>query len=74
MSVSHIKEISLNLFDEMISKLINTLLKNEHTKHIISFIRKIIIEANIELRPKQFIKIKETLLNLINSNKFIPLK
>lgn len=58
------KEVSLNLLEETLKKLLNLLSKHENTKQIISFIKQLLIGANIDMKEKLLIKIKEALNNL----------
>ncbi len=69
LSSTQIKEISQNLLNEILNKLLNFLHKNEHLKQSISFIRRLLVETNVELKPKLYIKIKEAMINLTCSNK-----
>lgn len=68
-SLSHIKEVSHSLLNEILNKLLCFLEKNEHLKQSISFIRRVLVEANVELKPKLYIKIKELMISLTSSNK-----
>jgi hypothetical protein len=69
LSSTQIKEVSQNLLNEILNKLLNFLHKNEYLKQSVSFIRKLLVEANVELKPKLYIKIKESMISLTCSNK-----
>ena len=68
-SLSQLKEVSQNIFSETMSKLLNLLSRHEYTKQIISFIRRLLIESNLDIKPKLYLKIKQALINLSNQTK-----